>query len=145
MAEPVLRPATPADFPALSAIWLEASLRAHGFLGAARLRGQRRHIEEVHLPQAETWIAGDPDPLGFVSLVGHFVAGLFVAPAAQRRGIGGMLVAKARALRGDLVLEAYAANAGALRFYRAQGFRETARRPVDGAGLPFETVRLILP
>lgn len=176
MAEPVLRRATPADVPALSAIWFAASMQAHGFLGAERLAAQRRLVEEVYLPRAETWLACGPAPsglgraplatgngtaqadprlprpapvdapipLGFISLLGHFVGALFVDPAAQGRGIGSRLIAQARALRGDLVLEVYTANPRALHFYAAQGFRETARKPVDAGGLPFETARLVL-
>ncbi len=144
MAEPALRRAVPEDFPVLSEIWQAASVQAHAFLGAETLARQRRLVETVYLPQAETWIAAGPAPLGFISLIGHFVGGLFVAPEAQGRGIGARLIAQARLLRGDLVLEAYTANAGAMRFYAAQGFRETARKPVDAEGLPFETARLIL-
>ena len=75
------------DIPLLSDIWFDASLLAHPFIGETRLRAQRRLIEEIYLPQAETWVAClDGIPIGFISLIDTFVGGLFVAPTHQGQG-----------------------------------------------------------
>jgi len=134
-----------ADTACLSEIWCRASLQAHPFLGRERLREQRGLIEEVYLPQAETWVACLAGrPAGFIGLLDAFIGGLFVDPEQQRGGLGRALVAHALRLKGELSVEVYAANAGARAFYRRLGFEETGRRPEDDNGLPFELVRLRL-
>ncbi|MFN3276490.1 MAG: GNAT family N-acetyltransferase [Paracoccus sp. (in: a-proteobacteria)] len=149
-----IRAFVPGDIPDLSRIWHQASLGAHGFLGRARLDEQRQLIETVYLPAAETWVAETwvaepslaergPVPLGFISLLDDVVGGLFVDPVAQGQGIGGALLDHALALKGGLALDVYTANAGAMAFYRARGFHEVSRQPMDGQGLPFAQARLV--
>ncbi|AKU24663.1 GNAT family N-acetyltransferase [Massilia sp. MB5] len=133
------------DTGRLSEIWFEASRRAHAFLGEARLDGQRTLIEEVYLPNAETWVACLAGaPVGFIGLVDCFVGGMFVDPDRQGSGIGRALAAHALALKGQLELEAYAENRAACAFYRHLGFEEISRRPEDDDGLPFEVILMRL-
>lgn len=136
-----IRPFEAGDIKQLSAIWFEASRRVHAFLGEARLREQQTQIEEVYLPQAETWVAClNGVPVGFIGLIDSFIGGLFVAPSLQGSGIGRALTAHAQQLKGELELEVYAANRHAHDFYRRLGFEEVSRRPEDDEGLPFEVV-----
>lgn len=149
LIRPTIRAFAPDDIPPVSCIWHAASLGAHGFLGRARLDEQRHLIETVYLPAADTWVAeigvaeASDQPLGFISLLDDFVGGLFVDPAVQGQGVGRALLDHALALKRRLALDVYTANAGAMAFYRAQGFREVSRQPVDGQGLPFEQARLV--
>lgn len=141
----LIRPFEAADTVVLSKIWLEASLLAHPFIGERRLMAQRTLIEEHYLPGAETWVATiGGRPAGFISLLETFVGGLFVSPDYQGRGIGLDLVTHAATLKGTLSLEVYTDNMGALGFYKAIGFRELSRRPVDDEGYPFENALLQL-
>ncbi|MBB3121816.1 GNAT family N-acetyltransferase [Pseudoduganella violacea] len=134
-----------ADTRKLSAIWFEASRRAHAFLGEARLREQRTLIEEVYLPNAETWVAClDGAPVGFIGLIDSFIGGMFVDPGRQGSGIGRALAAHALALKGELELEVYAENRPACAFYQRLGCEEIARRPEDDEGLPFEVILMRL-
>ncbi len=134
-----------ADLEKLSAIWFEASLTAHAFIGEASLREQRALIETVYLPRAETWVAvRGGEPAGFISLIEDFIGGLFVCPRRQGGGIGRRLVRHAVQLKGSLRLEVYTANTQALAFYRSLGFEELSRRPSDDQGLPFENAQLLL-
>lgn len=134
-----------ADLEKLSAIWFEASMIAHAFLGEPRLREQRVLIETVYLPSAETWVAlRAGEPAGFVSLMGDFIGGLFVSPGHQGGGIGRQLIRHAATLKGQLHLEVYTANVPAYAFYRAFGFEEVSRRPSDDQGLPYENAQLLL-
>ncbi|WP_417310104.1 GNAT family N-acetyltransferase [Devosia sp.] len=140
----VIRPFTGADTESLSGIWLAASRQAHPFIGEQTLVAQRHAIEHTYLPAAQTLVAdSDGTPVGFISLLGDFVGGLFVAPSFQGQGIGRRLLAHAMAGRTELMLEVYIENRDALRFYLRQGFREISRRPVDDSGLPFENARLV--
>lgn len=141
-----IRPYAPAtDTQKLSKIWFEASLLAHPFIGAERLREQKTRIETLYLPKAETWVAcmGE-QPCGFISLLDTFVGGIFVAPDRQGSGIGRLLVAHALSLKGELTLEVYTANRKAMSFYAALGFKELSRRCIDDEGYPFENARLHL-
>lgn len=141
----LIRPFEAADIVVLSKIWLEASLLAHPFIGERRLMEQRTLIEEHYLPEAETWVATiGGHPAGFISLLKTFVGGLFVSPDYQGLGIGRDLVTHAATLKGTLSLEVYTDNMGALAFYKAIGFRELSRRPVDDEGYPFENALLQL-
>ena len=133
------------DLETLSAIWFEASLLAHPFIGEERLREQRALIETKYLPEAETWVAcRSGEPVGFVSLLDHFIGGLFVASGQQGNGIGRTLVAHALKLKGELVLEVYTGNRQAYAFYEALGFNEQSRRAQDDEGLPFENAQMRL-
>ncbi|MHC5653652.1 GNAT family N-acetyltransferase [Stappia sp. ICDLI1TA098] len=138
-----IRAYTAADNAVLSDIWYRASLAAHPFLGEDLLGEQRKLIEEVYLPEAETFVACiDGAPVGFLGLLGTFVGGLFVDPHRQGQGIGRALMAHGLQLRKELTLEVYALNTGACAFYRRLGFRETGRRPRDDNGLPLENLRM---
>lgn len=133
------------DLKALSAIWFEASLLAHAFIGERRLREQQILIEEKYLPNAETWVACiAATPVGFISLLDTFIGGLFIAPMHQGRGIGRALVGHALTLKSELLLEVYTDNAQAVSFYRSLGFTELSRRGVDDEGQPFENARMRL-
>lgn len=142
----VVRPLDAAtDIEKLSDIWFDASLLAHPFIGATRLSEQRRQIREVYLPKAETWVACCADePVGFISLLGGFVGGIFIAPDWQGRGIGRKLIAHALDRNGELSLEVYTANTQAVRFYTLLGFSEVSRRDADDSGYPFQNASLHL-
>jgi Acetyltransferases len=140
----VVRPYDAAsDMKKLSTIWFEASMIAHSFVGKARLLEQQRLVEEKYLPSAETFVACvDGEPVGFISMFGSFIGALFVSPHWQGRGIGRALIGVTFRQKGELSLEVYTRNEQACAFYRAVGFQEVSRRPVDDQGLPFESVLL---
>ena len=142
----VIRPFDAAtDLEKVSALWLEASLKAHPFIGVSRLMEQQRLIEDTYLPKAETWVAClDRTPAGFISLLDSFVGGIFIAPDRQGLGIGRKLVAHALDRKGELSLEVYVANEQAFGFYRSLGFREVSRRDLDDFGYPFPNAALHL-
>ena len=142
----VIRPFDAAtDLKRLSNIWFEASLKAHPFIGERRLIEQRGLIEGEYLPKAETSVAClDGEAVGFISLLGSFIGGIFVAPDRQGFGIGRKLIAGALARKGELSLEVYTENEQAVRFYKQLGFQEISRRATDDFGLPFPNAALTL-
>ena len=83
----VIRPFDAAsDLKKLSSIWFEASIKAHPFIGEARLTEQRRLIEEEYLPQAETSVAClDEEAVGFISLLGSFIGAISTTSAFRSR------------------------------------------------------------
>ncbi|MGC9445843.1 GNAT family N-acetyltransferase [Cereibacter johrii] len=133
------------DLKRLSDIWFDASMTAHPFIGEARLVEQRQLIEEEYLPKAETWVAcHEQEAVGFISLLGSFIGGLFTAPDRQGMGVGSKLISHALARHGELSLEVYTANEQAMRFYSSLGFREVSRRNLDDFGYPFPNAALHL-
>jgi len=121
-----LRLLTQADHAAVVRLWHAAKQDAYGFLATERGRTLdnddlvlRQHI----LPRCAIWLAVDGDePLGFLALAGSYVDRLYVAPAAQRRGVGAALFAQARVLSPcGLELHTHQENAGARAFYERQG------------------------
>jgi len=133
------------DLRTLSGIWLAASRHAHAFIGEKRLLEQQNLIEEQYLPAAETWVACmKGEAVGFISLMDTFIGGLFVDPLVHGSGVGRALVAHALALKGNLSLEVYTANVGAMAFYEKLGFQIQSRREIDDQGLPFANARMSL-
>lgn len=142
----VIRPFCAAtDIKKLSAIWFDASLKAHPFIGEPRLLEQRRLIEEEYLPKAETWVACvSGEAIGFISLLDRFIGGIFIAPDKQGMGAGRKLISHALARKGALSLEVYTANEQAVHFYTSLGFKEISRRDVDDFGYPYQNAALHL-
>lgn len=126
-----LRPLTSADVPAVAA--LERALFARSAWTEPMVR------EELTAP-GRYYLATD-DELGLAGYAGSWFDGdvsqvmtIGVAPRAQRRGLGRMLlralVDHAQDLGAQAVLlEVAVTNAAALALYRAEGFEVLARRP----------------
>ena len=106
------------DMNALINIWDKANALAHPFLPADVTQQIRRDIHEVFLPNAETWVLDENGiPLGFITMIGAEIGGLFVDPAHHRKGIGRRLVEHVVALKGPLSVEVFKENRIALPFY----------------------------
>ena len=111
------------DLDAVSSLWLDANLEAHGFIPASYWLG---HLEEVRaaLAQAEVWAFADAAGLlGFVGLQGDYIAGIFVRREARSGGVGRQLLDHVKAGRRQLRLQVYRKNSRAAAFYRREGFR----------------------
>lgn len=133
------------DRERLVAIWLAASRIGHPFLGDDELLAKRGELRHVYLPNADSWVAEhDGEIVGFIAMSGSYVGGLFVDPRWHGCGVGRALVGHARALKGPLRLEVYAANRGAVAFYTRLGFVATRRRPRDDQGRPLEVIEMAL-
>jgi GNAT superfamily N-acetyltransferase len=130
-----LRRGRPSDAAAIAALHLAARRDAMPYLPA--LRGDedvRAWMRDTLLPKAEVWVAEiDGRPVGYLGLVHDLLDHLYVGPEHQRQGVGGLLLAKAKALRpGGLRLYAFQRNRHARAFYEARGF--TPLSFSDGAG-----------
>lgn len=122
-----IRPLADTEVDAVIRVWTETKRDTYDFIelersytaadDAAFFRG---HI----LPRCAIWIAvEDGDVLGFVALVGTYIDRLYVRPAAQRRGVGAALLARAiEASPGGLELHTHVQNSKARAFYEKMGF-----------------------
>lgn len=130
-----MRPYIDDDRDAVLDVWYRASARAHSFLPEDFFDAERRQIAEDWLPTAETTVYElEGSVVGFLSLVGNEVGGLFVDPEHQGRGIGRTLMDGARDSRPFLELDVFEANAAARGFYEAYGFVYVDRHTNEATG-----------
>jgi len=142
--EGVIRPYDPRDRDALLAVWAESAAVAHPFWTPATLEQERREIASKYLPVAETWVFERAGAVvGFISLLGDEVGGIFVAPRYHGQGIGRALMDQARGSRDRLELDVFEANRIGRSFYAAYGFRVVAERMDEATGQ--RVLRLHLP
>lgn len=111
------------DLEPVLELWYETSLVAHWFLTAEFLQAERTKIRDVFLPQSDTWVYElNGAVVGFLSLMGNEVGGLFIRPSAQRQGIGKALMDKAASLHPVLELDVFEKNGVGRPFYTKYGF-----------------------
>ncbi len=123
-----IRRARPRDFPGLIGLWDRAMADSHSFVEPARLAAERHTLGTVYLPACEVWMAQEGRALAFIALHGPGnIAGLFVDPKFQGRGIGRALLNHVKGTVA-LHLEVVAPNFNARRFYERCGFQEVGRR-----------------
>jgi len=132
-----------ADLERVLDVWYRASVVAHSFLPEGFFAAERELLRDRWLPNSETTVfVADDEVVGFLSLVGNEVGGLFVDPDHQRRGIGRALMDRAQESRPSLELSVFAANSDGLAFYRAYGFEVVGRQTNEETGHPELRLRL---
>ena len=133
----IMRPYIDEDLGELLDVWYRASLLAHSFLPEGFLETERQQIAERWLPMAETMVYETGGRVvGFLSLVGNEVGGIFVDPDHQGRGIGRALMDGARDSRPFLELSVFEANSIGRGFYDAYGFESVDRHIDEDTGQP---------
>jgi ribosomal protein S18 acetylase RimI-like enzyme len=129
-----LRRARPSDAAAVALLHMAARREAMPWLPELHSDADTHTwIRDTLLPNAEVWVAlAGTAPVGYMALVGGMLDHLYVAPGRQGRGIGSLLLDKAKALRPtELQLYAFQRNQRARAFYEARGFVAVAF--TDGA------------
>lgn len=131
-----LRPRLAADLDALCDVWEAAVRSTHPFLPDDRIAAERAALADHYFPATRTLVALLAGRIvGFAALAqDRELAGLFVAPEAQNRGIGRALVAELCAGR-TVTLEVYTLNMHGRAAYHRLGFAETGRRTDPETGL----------
>jgi len=132
---PALRRATPADAPAVAALFLASRRAAMPWLPV--LHGDAETVAffaHVVPARAEVWLAEDPAGalLGFIAFGRGELEHLYVAPHARGGGVGGALLAHAQARGEPLELWVFRRNEAARAFYARHGFRAVGE--TDGHG-----------
>ncbi len=132
----MIRKYDPGDLGELLDVWFDAAQIAHPFWTRDLFEQERRDISEEFLPIAETWVfEREGRVVGFISLLGNEVGGIFVAPTWQGQGFGRALMDHARASRDHLDLEVFEANEIGRAFYDAYGFAVVGDRLDEKTGL----------
>jgi GNAT superfamily N-acetyltransferase len=123
-----IRPFAARDLEPVVRVWHDAKRAAYGFLPqeqARTLADDRAFFAARIAPACALWLAAEGAALrGFLALVGSYVDRLYVAPAAQRTGIGTALLRHAIALSpAGIELHTHQRNAPARAFYAKHGLR----------------------
>lgn len=109
-------------------IWFKASSMAHPFLASEFVEKAQEDLRTIYIPATETWIYEEnASVIGFISMLGNEIGGLFVLPDRHSKGIGTQLVNFIHGLQGDLEVEVFEKNAIGRAFYEKYGFIETNR------------------
>jgi GNAT superfamily N-acetyltransferase len=127
----LLRRAGASDAAAIATIHLAARRQAMSYLPELHTEDEvRAWVAASMLPNAVVWVAEMAAELaGYMALKGTDVEDLYVAPRSPGRGVGSVLLERARELSpGRLQLYAFRRNARARAFYEAPGLRRRRLR-----------------
>lgn len=131
------------DTNAVVSTWRAASALAHPFLTATFLDQEAEAMRNVYLGLAQTWVTEiDGHVVGFISIIGDEIGGLFLDPRHHGRGLGRALLDKAIAEKGPLKVEVFKENTIGRRFYDACGFHAVDEYVHEPSGQ--ETIRMAL-
>ena len=130
----MIRSAHPDDADVVARIFRESRAEAMPWLPVVRTWDEVRAYFGGGVLGGEAWVSeGEGGVLGFAVLDRDGLHHLYVAPAAQGRGVGSALFATAQQARpGGFELWVFRDNSRARRFYEARGCRVI--RETDGAG-----------
>lgn len=107
-------------------IWSSSSSLAHPFLDAAFVKKVKSDMKEIYLPNAETWVFEENNEvIGFISMIGNEIGGLFVHPSQHSKGIGTKLVTFIVEFHRELEVEVFKDNKIGRAFYDKYGFKMT--------------------
>lgn len=121
--QPMIRRSANEDTDSIIRIWLDASRLAHDFIPFEFWAGQEEAMRNNYLPNSETYVLVHRGQItAFISLMGEYLAALFVTPALQGHGFGKRLLNHAKTLKRRLELCVYTQNTRAVDFYKEAAF-----------------------
>ncbi len=119
----MIRKHTPKDLDTIMSIWLESSTLAHPFLDATFVEKVNHDMRTMYIPGSETWVYEEENTIvGFISMIGNEIGGLFVVPNHHSKGIGTQLVNFVKEFHKELEVEVFEKNVIGRAFYDKYGF-----------------------
>ena len=104
-------------------VWYQASSLAHPFLEAGFVEKAKKDLRDVYIPNTETWVYEENNSiLGFISMLGNEIGGLFVVPNNHFKGIATKLVNFIKEFHVELEVEVFEKNTIGRAFYEKYGF-----------------------
>lgn len=120
----MIREFQPADLDEVMRIWLNTNIQAHFFIDMMYWESKKETVKGM-ISDAEVYVCEVNGAIqGFIGLQGTYVAGMFVKPEMQNRGIGCDLLDHVKKKKKILELDVYQKNWAAVRFYVSQSFNE---------------------
>lgn len=118
-----IRSYCPDDIEPVMASWRSANALAHPFLSDTYVARSELEVRDLYIPNAETYVFEEGEKVvGFISLIGNEIGGLFLDPSRHGKGYGKALVDHALAIKGPLTVEVFRDNALGRGFYERYGF-----------------------
>ncbi len=121
-----IRKATVGDVADVAEVFIASQADALPFLAALHTQQETRaFIANQVFPLSDMWVAVEADRVvGMMALVGQHIDHLYLMPGQYRRGIGTLLLNKAKDLSPQkITLYAFAVNSRARAFYEHHGFK----------------------
>lgn len=110
------------DLAAVLHIWLDTNVKTHSFIPVEYWTDHYDLVKQM-LPQAEVYVyEQDKQITGFVGLMEHEIAGIFVTDTSQSKGVGKQLLDYAKERKQSLTLHVYQKNRRAVQFYLREQF-----------------------
>jgi putative acetyltransferase len=120
----MIRKHTTADLDQILDIWYQSSTIAHAFLNDDFVDKVKVDMRNIYIPGSDSWVyEKDGEIIGFISMIGNEIAGLFVLPHRQSIGIGTLLVDYVRKTHSELEVEVFEKNEIGRAFYKKYGFK----------------------
>ncbi|EPH93569.1 acetyltransferase, GNAT family [Enterococcus faecalis 06-MB-DW-09] len=113
---------TDSELETIAQIWLQSNLDAHDFISAALWQDNYDFVKKAFSDALIYTYSVDDQPVGFIGMLGDYIAGIFVLKDYRAHGIGKQLLQKAQAEHEKLTLNVYKKNTAAIAFYLKNGF-----------------------
>lgn len=120
----LIRPFKNEDMETIVEIWLTGSLQAHDFIDSLYWHSAKTQMKSQYIPMSNTYVITEEPKsiIGFVSMVGDYLAALFIDCAEQNKGYGKRLLDFVKEKHERMELKVYQRNTNAVEFYMANGF-----------------------
>ncbi|MBB3663815.1 putative acetyltransferase [Prauserella sediminis] len=133
------------EYPQLVKVWRTAVDATHGFLAAEHRAAIEARLATDYLPQVSITVAERRGtPIGFAGTADGKLEMLFVDADHRGGGIGTKLLQHVLVADGATAVDVNDQNEQAVGFYQRAGFEVTGRSPVDGDGLPYPLLHMVL-
>lgn len=131
----MIRELQEADIDRIGEIWLDTNMKAHNFISKKYWEDSFEAVIEL-FPQAEVYVYEDNNNKiqGFVGLIDHYIAGIFVCSDAQSGGIGKQLLNYVKSIKKQLTLSVYQKNIRAVKFYQNENFKIQCEKTDENTG-----------
>ena len=112
------------DLEQILNVWYHSSTLAHPFLKLEFVEKVKSDMRNIYIPDSDTWVyEKDLEIVGFISMIGNEIGGLFVMPSILGKGIGTQLVNFVSENHKNLEVEVFEKNKIGRAFYDKHGFQ----------------------
>lgn len=119
----MIRKHTEKDLEAIMKIWRESSTLAHPFLKPSFVEKVESDMRNMYIPGSDTWVFESHETIvGFISMIGNEIGGLFVLPGHHSQGLGRQMVDFVGEFNDQLEVEVFEKNEIGRAFYNKVGF-----------------------
>lgn len=110
------------DLDRIMELWLFTNLSAHEFVKSEYWKNNFDAVKTM-MPEAEIYVYEENKEIqGFIGVMDHYIAGIFVSEQYQSKGIGKKLLDYVKDKNNKLSLSVYEKNERAIHFYLREQF-----------------------